>query len=200
MRHETHDGVTIPVAESYRDCLELIRSDYYRVYGRRIGSLPALWLHHFKAPALGFLFYYRLSSYRGGRLWYYLRLRMERYRYKYALDIPLAAKVGYGLYLGHNTGIIVNGSAVIGSNVNLSQFTTIGSMHGHAATIEDNVYMGPSVCLVEDVRIGRGAMVGAGAVVTHDVPAGASAAGVPARILKASTGYSPVNPYQVPAI
>lgn len=52
-------------------------------------------------------------------------------------------------------------------NVSLSQFLTIGSNKGKAATIEDDVYIAPSVCLVEDVVIGRGSVVGAGSVVTE---------------------------------
>jgi len=192
MKHIFVNNVTIPIAQSYSDCLELIRSDFFRVLGYRINSPLKLWLLHFKSPAMGFLFYYRLCSYRG-LLWPYLRLRMEKYKRKYAFQIPLAANIGYGLYLGHDTGIIINSSATIGNNVNLSQFTTVGSMKGTAGTIEDEAYIGPNVCLVEQVRIGRRAMIGAGAVVTRDIPDGASAAGVPAKILNPDAGYQPVN-------
>lgn len=160
MKHEAINRVTIPIPESYGDCLNLIRSDFYRVLGRRIGSPLKLWLYHFKTPSLGFLFYYRLCKHRG-LLWPYLRLRMEKYKRKYSLQIPLSANIGYGLYLGHDTSIVINGSAVIGNNVNLSQFTTIGSMKSTAATIEDEVYVGPAVCIVEQIRIGRRAMIGA---------------------------------------
>ena len=198
MKHTTVNDLTIPVPESYSDCLELIRSDYFRITGRRTGSPLKLWAMHFKSPSMGFQFYFRLCQYRGF-LRPYFRLRMEKYRRKYALLIPTDVRVGYGLYIGHDNGVVINASAVIGNNVNLSQFTTIGSMNGTAATIEDDVYMGPSVCVVEQVRIGRGAMIGAGAVVTHDIPAGASAAGVPARVLSADCGYRPVNPWPVPS-
>ncbi len=193
------EGIIIPNPESYKDCIELIRSDYFRVFGRRISSTLKLWLLHFKSPSLGFLFYYRLCKYRG-IFWPYLRLRMEKYKRKYAFQIPLAARIGYGLYLGHDTGVIINGSAVIGNNVNLSQFTTIGSLKSNAATIEDEVYIGPSVCIVEDIRIGKRAMIGAGAVVTHDIPAGSSAAGVPARVVNPDADYSPRNAYPLPQI
>ena len=197
MKYSDINGVTIPEPESYKDCVELVRSDYYRICGYRISSPLKLWLYHFKSPALGFLFYYRLCKYRG-LLWPYLRLRMEKYKRKYAFQIPLSARIGYGLYLGHDTSVIINGSAVIGNNVNLSQFTTIGSIKASAATIEDEVYIGPSVCVVEQVRIGRRAMIGAGAVVTHDIPSGCSAAGVPAKVVNDSADYSPFNPYPLP--
>lgn len=93
------------------------------------------------------------------------------------MEIGLTAKVGYGLYIGHEGPVIINGTAIIGNNVNLSQFTTIGSNHGHAATIGDNVYIGSNVCIVEDVEIGSNATIGAGSVVTKDIPDNATAAG-----------------------
>ena len=50
--------------------------------------------------------------------------------------------------------------------------------------IGDNVWLGRNVVVMPGVTIGDGAIIGANAVVTHDVPAGAKAAGVPAKVLK----------------
>jgi acetyltransferase-like isoleucine patch superfamily enzyme len=50
--------------------------------------------------------------------------------------------------------------------------------------IEDEAWLGYGVIVLSGVRIGKGAVVGAGAVVTHDVPAGAIAVGVPARVVR----------------
>ncbi|WP_275983364.1 DapH/DapD/GlmU-related protein [Chroococcidiopsis sp. CCMEE 29] len=49
--------------------------------------------------------------------------------------------------------------------------------------IDDDAWLGFGVIVLDGVRIGKGAVVGAGAVVTHDVPDGAIAAGVPARVI-----------------
>ncbi|MGQ9570233.1 MAG: acyltransferase [bacterium] len=51
-------------------------------------------------------------------------------------------------------------------------------------TIEDDAWLGFGVVVLDGVRIGKGAIVGAGAVVTHSIPDGAIAVGVPARVIK----------------
>lgn len=99
------------------------------------------------------------------------------------IQIGYKTKIGYGLYIGHGGPIVVNPTAVIGNNCNLSQFTTIGSNDGKAAVIGDCVYIGPSVCIVEDVKIGNNVTIGAGSVVTKDIPDNATAAGNYARVL-----------------
>ena len=67
--------------------------------------------------------------------------------------------------------------------MNLSQFTTIGSNEGKAAHIGNNVYIGPSVCIVENVKIGNNTTIGAGSVVTKDIPNNATAVGNYAKVI-----------------
>ena len=92
-------------------------------------------------------------------------------------------KIGYGLYIGHGGPVIINPTAVIGNNCNLSQFVTIGAIDGNAAEIGDNVYIGPNCCLIENVRIGNNVTIGSGSVVTHDIPDNATVAGNYAKVL-----------------
>ena len=102
---------------------------------------------------------------------------------KYNIQMPPETKIGYGLYIGHGICMVVNEGTVIGNNVNLSQFLNIGTNHNTPAIIGDNVYIGPSVCVVENVHIGSNTTIGAGSVVTKDIPRNATAAGVPAKVL-----------------
>ncbi len=99
------------------------------------------------------------------------------------IDIPKDCDIGYGLYIGHGGPVVINPTAHIGNNCNLSQFDTIGSNYGRAATIGDNVYIGPNVCIVEDVKIGNNVTIGAGSVVTKDIPDNATAVGNYAKVI-----------------
>jgi acetyltransferase-like isoleucine patch superfamily enzyme len=57
-------------------------------------------------------------------------------------------------------------------------------VQGKGIVIEDHVWIGANVVILDGVRIGTGSVIGAGAVVSGDVPADSIAAGVPARVIK----------------
>lgn len=100
------------------------------------------------------------------------------FRNKQLIQIARTTQIGYGLYISHGGPVVINPSTVIGNNCNLSQFVTIGSNEGRAAIIGDNVYIGPSCCIVEDVVIGNNVTIGAGSVVTKDLPDNSTCAGI----------------------
>ena len=102
---------------------------------------------------------------------------------RYLIDIPLSTEIGYGLYIRHPRCIVINAGTKIGDNVNLSQCLSIGTNENTPAVIGNNVYIGPMVSIVEDVRIGDDVTIGASSVLTKDIPTGATAAGNPAHVL-----------------
>lgn len=133
--------------------------------------------------AFTFQFWFRMAQGASGIIQWCSKLMYQHYCNKYNIYIPLDVEVGYGLYMGHCMCMVVAGGTKIGNNCNLSQFLNIGSNEGKNAVIGDNVYIGPHVCLVDDVNIGDNATIGAGAVVTKDVPQNATVVGIPAKVL-----------------
>ena len=100
--------------------------------------------------------------------------------------IPHTTRVGEDTRCGYRgMSVLIHRDAVIGRGVMLGAHAVIGGRSGQPApVIEDGVYIGANACVLGGVRIGRDAIIGAGAVVINDVPPGARAVGNPARILE----------------
>lgn len=185
MRTEKYDlngeQIIIPIAESYRDCMTLIKSDRYRATCK-IERSVAIIKRLFNPFSTNLLIWLRLCQYRG--CFYPLcKLMYSRASNKWLVHILPRTKIGYGFHLSHGIGIVVNAGTIIGNNVTLSQFVNIGTNNNTPATIGDNVYIGPHVSIVEDVKIASNSTVGAGAVVTKDVPENATVVGCPAKVI-----------------
>jgi serine O-acetyltransferase len=101
-------------------------------------------------------------------------------------DIPLDSDIGGGLQLPHPNGVVFFPGAVIGPNCLISQQVTIGvgGPKPGAPVIGGHVDIGAGAKILGGVKIGDHARIGANAVVLDDVPAGATAVGVPARIVR----------------
>jgi serine O-acetyltransferase len=101
------------------------------------------------------------------------------------ISISKGVEVGGGLRIHHFGNIVVHDGARLGANCTLRQGTTIGSQveGGPLPVLEDDVDVGAYGQILGGVRIGRGARIGAMSLVLIDVPPGATAVGVPARIV-----------------
>jgi serine O-acetyltransferase len=100
------------------------------------------------------------------------------------INLDQQSKIGPGLLIPHVGPIQVFPWATIGADCAIHQVTTIGAgAKPGGPVIGDHVYLGAHVCVLGPVRVGDGAKIGAGAVVVTDIPAGASAVGVPARVV-----------------
>lgn len=97
------------------------------------------------------------------------------------LNCRIACRLRSPVLMPHPYGIVIHRNAVIGSRVTLMHQVTLGSRDPAdpgAPVIEDNVFVGAGAKIIGAVRVGRGATVGANAVVTRDVPSHCTVVGV----------------------
>jgi serine acetyltransferase len=102
------------------------------------------------------------------------------------VDICLRAQIGPGLRLDHAYNVRISHLAIIGKNCVIRNGNTIGSWAREEGrpTLGDNVQVGTGAIIIGNVKIGDQARIGAGAIVVKDVPAGATAVGNPARVVR----------------
>jgi serine O-acetyltransferase len=111
-----------------------------------------------------------------------LRWRLQGTGVRLGYTIPLGT-LGRGIRLPHWGTIVISGEARVGPNCQIFHGVTLAADHDGAPTVADNVLIGANATVIGPVSIGSGAAIAAGAVVTKDVPAGETWAGVPARKL-----------------
>jgi serine O-acetyltransferase len=102
------------------------------------------------------------------------------------VSIHPSASIGTAVFLDHATGIVVGSFASIGDEVTIMQNVTIGrnvETPNRAPRIGRGVLLSTGATIIGDISIGDDAKIGAGSVVTRDVPAGCTAVGVPARLI-----------------
>lgn len=158
---------------------EFLKSDLYRYSGKK--SIKSFLDCYRKEAGFRFSVAYRFINSKG--LEKIVGIFLWVIRNKQLIQISRHTKIGYGLYISHGGPVVVNPTTIIGNNCNLSQFVTVGSNEAKAAVIGDNVYIGPNCCIVEDVEIGNNVTIGAGSVVTKNLPENSTCAGNYAKVL-----------------
>jgi len=106
--------------------------------------------------------------------------------------IMMGASINIGAVIGEGTMIdmnaVVGGRGTIGKNCHIGAGSVIaGVVEPPSATpviIEDDVLIGANAVVLEGIRVGKGSVVAAGAIVVEDVPENVVVAGVPARVIK----------------
>ena len=113
----------------------------------------------------------------------------------FAVDIHPAVPIGSGVFIDHGTGLVAGETAVIGDDVSILHEVTLGGTGKERGDrhpkVRNGVLLGAGAKVLGNVEIGRDAKVAAGSVVLHDVPPGATVAGVPAQIVGWSSGSVP---------
>lgn len=119
----------------------------------------------------------------------------------YGVEIGKDVVLGHGVYFVHTLGTVLGGDARIGDRVRFMGDNTVGTAKDNGyPVIEDEVVVGCGARILGPVRVGARAVIGANAVVLHDVPAGAVVFGVPAVVKPRSAEAAPgARPYEVPS-
>lgn len=157
----------------YRECDPAVRSD-----------LEVLLLY----PGVKALFLHQISSALWQRGFLFLaRAVGECGRFLTGIEIHPGARLGRGVVIDHGMGIVIGETAEIGEDCLLYHGVTLGATVNNKEkrhpTIEAQVILGAGAKILGPIRVGRGARVGANAVVVKDVPPGAIVAGIPARLI-----------------
>ena len=108
-------------------------------------------------------------------------------RIVFSAQVPAETQIGKGVRLNYSgLGTVLHARAVIGDRVEIGPGVVVGGRSEiyEVPVIEDDVALGVGAKVLGPVRVGRGAVVGANAVVLDDVPAGAVVVGVPARVVR----------------
>jgi len=120
------------------------------------------------------------------RLPFVPRLLSQAARLLTGIEIHPGARIGPGAFIDHGMGVVIGETAIVGSNVLIYHGVTLGGVDSRPCRrhplVGDNVMIGAGAKVLGPVSIGDGARIGAGSVVLANVPPGATAVGIPARI------------------
>lgn len=139
-------------------------------------------------PGMHAIWIHRLSN----KLWrnnfkLIARLFSTFSRWLTGVEIHPGATLGRRFFIDHGMGIVIGETAEIGNDVTIYHGVTLGGVSWNGGkrhpTLEDNVVIGAGAQVLGPITIGKGGKVGSNSVVVKDLPAGATAVGIPARIV-----------------
>ncbi len=143
-------------------------------------------------PGLHAVWFHRLAHGLWRRNWKWLaRVISNLSRWFTGIEIHPGAKIGRRFFIDHGVGIVIGETAEVGDDVTLYQGVTLGGTSWDKGkrhpTLEDGVVVGAGAKVLGPFIVGAGAKIGSNAVVTKAVPAGATAVGIPGRIVVKAT-------------
>jgi serine O-acetyltransferase len=158
-------------------------------------------------PGVWALFWHRIAHVLfNARLFFLARVVNHFSRFLTAIDIHPGATIGRNFFIDHGFTVIGE-TAEIGDNVTIYQCVTLGGTNPTSGkggkrhpTLCDNVIIGSGAQIIGPIIVGERARVGANAVVTEDVPEGATMIGIKARstLVPAETWQQEFMPYGTP--
>jgi serine O-acetyltransferase len=121
------------------------------------------------------------------RLYWLARFSSHFARWITGIEIHPGATIGRRVFIDHGMGVVIGETAVIGDDCTLYHGVTLGGTSWNKGkrhpTLEQGVVIGAGAKILGPITVGAHAKIGSNAVVVKDVPADATAVGIPARIL-----------------
>ncbi|MEO9127680.1 MAG: serine acetyltransferase [Microcoleus sp.] len=112
----------------------------------------------------------------------------RKVRNTYGIDLPYTVKLGRRVVIEHQGAIIVHGHCALGDDCIIRQGVTLGNRYLEkpleSPQLGDRVNVGAGAKILGKVNLGDDVNIGANAVVLSDIPAGQTAVGIPAKIIK----------------
>src|SRR3982751_4873415 len=150
-------------------------------------------------PGFHALVWHRLTHrlWRGGWRWL-ARWLAHLGRWLTGIEIHPGATIGRRVFIDHGMGVVIGETAIIGDDCTLYHGVTLGGTSWNKGkrhpTLANGVVIGAGAKVLGPITVGDGARVGSNAVVVKKVPPGATAIGIPARIIEKEasdkTGFS----------
>ena len=140
-------------------------------------------------PGFHILVYHRVAHWLYEHKHFFLARWVSQHgRHKTGIEIHPGAKIGKCLFIDHGMGIVFGETTEIGDNCTIYHGVTLGGTGKDTGkrhpTLGDNVLIGAGAKVLGPVYIGDNVRVGAGSVVLKNLPANATAVGVPAEIVR----------------
>jgi len=138
-------------------------------------------------PGLHSLWIHRISHFLWKhKLYFIARLLSHISRFFTGIEIHPGATIGRRFFIDHGMGIVIGETTEIGNDVLLYKGVVLGGTSlekkKRHPTLGNNIIVGSNAIIMGAITIGDNARIGAASVVTHNVPANATAVGIPARV------------------